>query len=98
MTLAALVPALVDGGGARLLDDAAYAAGVWRGMVRWRTLRPLLPELVSWPGRRPFTAASRGRRCGGYVRPVTLRLRVDSLRWNAQVDDVAAAFVHSSRS
>ncbi len=69
VTLAALVPALVDGGGARLLDDAAYAAGVWRGMVRWRTLRPLLPELVSWPGRRPFTAASADAGAAGTFAP-----------------------------
>src|SRR3954466_11585833 len=33
------------------------------------------------------------RRPAGYLRPVTLRLRVDSLRWNAHVDDVAAFFV-----
>ena len=67
--LAAVVPALVDGGGPRLLDDAAYAAGVWRGMVRWRTLRPLLPELVSWPGRRPFTAASADAGAAGTFAP-----------------------------
>src|SRR4029079_2703080 len=34
-----------------------------------------------------------GRRCRRYVCPVELRVRVDSLRWNALVDDVAAAFV-----
>ena len=29
----------------RFLDDAAYCAGVWRGCLRERTLRPLLPAL-----------------------------------------------------
>lgn len=28
---------------ARLLDDAAYSTGVWRGCLRHRTIRPLLP-------------------------------------------------------
>ncbi|HEU4704062.1 MAG TPA: hypothetical protein VFS37_16385, partial [Conexibacter sp.] len=27
-------------------DDAAYAAGLWRGCLRERTLAPLLPRLV----------------------------------------------------
>jgi mycofactocin system glycosyltransferase len=35
----------------RLLDDAAYGAGVWQGCLRERTLRPLLPALVR-PARR----------------------------------------------
>jgi hypothetical protein len=30
---------------ARLLDDAAYSIGVWRGCAARRTLRPLLPVL-----------------------------------------------------
>jgi mycofactocin system glycosyltransferase len=29
----------------RLLDELAYGAGVWRGCVRERTIRPLLPRL-----------------------------------------------------
>ena len=32
---------------ARLLDDAAYSLGVWRGCLRRRTIRPLLPVLGS---------------------------------------------------
>jgi mycofactocin system glycosyltransferase len=30
---------------ARLLDDAAYSLGVWRGCLKGRTIRPLLPAL-----------------------------------------------------
>lgn len=30
---------------ARLLDDVAYSVGVWRGCLRERTVRPLLPHL-----------------------------------------------------
>ena len=37
----------------RLLDDLAYGAGVWAGCVRARTIVPLVPDLTSWPGRRP---------------------------------------------
>jgi hypothetical protein len=33
-----------------LADDAAYGAGVWLGCVRTRSVRALLPRLVS--GRR----------------------------------------------
>jgi mycofactocin glycosyltransferase len=36
-----------------LADDAAYCAGVWWGCWRHRTLAPLVPDLRSWPGRRP---------------------------------------------
>jgi mycofactocin system glycosyltransferase len=32
---------------ARAADDLAYAAGVWQGCVRHRTLRPLIPTLIS---------------------------------------------------
>jgi len=31
---------------ARLLDDVAYSLGVWRGCLRYRTARPLLPKLT----------------------------------------------------
>jgi mycofactocin system glycosyltransferase len=31
---------------ARLLDDVAYSLGVWRGCLRHRTARPLLPKLT----------------------------------------------------
>ena len=34
-----------------LLDDAAYSLGVWKGILRERTLDPLIPEISSWPGR-----------------------------------------------
>jgi mycofactocin system glycosyltransferase len=33
----------------RLLDDAAYGVGVWRGAVEERTIEPLLPDFASWP-------------------------------------------------
>ncbi|MGZ4729792.1 MAG: mycofactocin biosynthesis glycosyltransferase MftF [Acidimicrobiales bacterium] len=62
---ATIVPPLVDWLGGdrdidlatyvalRLLDDLAYGAGVWTGCARERTLLPLVPDLTSWPGRRP---------------------------------------------
>jgi mycofactocin glycosyltransferase len=34
---------------ARLLDDAAYSLGVWKGCARRRTIRPLLPAIGSGP-------------------------------------------------
>ncbi len=37
----------------RLLDDLAYGAGVWAGCLRGHTIVPLVPDLTSWPGRRP---------------------------------------------
>jgi hypothetical protein len=37
----------------RLADDLAYSIGVWRGIVAERTLAPLVPDISSWPGRRP---------------------------------------------
>jgi mycofactocin system glycosyltransferase len=33
-------------------DDAAYCAGVWRGMLSERTIDPIVPDIVSWPGGR----------------------------------------------
>jgi len=36
----------------RVIDDVAYSIGVWRGVLRERTVAPLVPELTSWPGRR----------------------------------------------
>ncbi|HEY7432675.1 MAG TPA: mycofactocin biosynthesis glycosyltransferase MftF, partial [Streptosporangiaceae bacterium] len=33
---------------ARLLDDAAYSIGVWRGCLAQRTARPLIPALWWW--------------------------------------------------
>jgi hypothetical protein len=61
---AALVPALLDWADGdrdldpvrytalRLLDDAAYGAGVWVGCLRERDATALAPDLASWPGRR----------------------------------------------
>lgn len=65
VVLAAVVAPLVDWAngdraldpvravGLRVLDDAAYGAGVWAGCWRHRTIGPLVPTLRSWPGRRP---------------------------------------------
>jgi hypothetical protein len=36
--------------GLRVLDDAAYGVGLWRGAIDRRTADPLLPDLTSWPG------------------------------------------------
>lgn len=38
--------------GIRLLDDASYCVGVWRGCLDEKTIGPLVPDLTSWPGRR----------------------------------------------
>ena len=45
------LPALLDGGVPRLVDDLAYGAGVWKGVVAERDPAPLIPEFKSWPGR-----------------------------------------------
>jgi mycofactocin glycosyltransferase len=37
----------------RLLDDVSYGAGVWAGAVRCHRAGALLPDLTTWPGRRP---------------------------------------------
>lgn len=55
-TVAAALPALVDGGPWRVFDDAAYCVGLWRGALTNRTVTPLLPVLSSWPGRRTPSA------------------------------------------
>ena len=47
----AALPALLDGGVARLVDDLAYGAGVWKGVVAERNPAPLLPHFTAWPGR-----------------------------------------------
>jgi mycofactocin glycosyltransferase len=36
----------------RLLDDAAYCAGLWWGCITDRNVNPLLPKMNNWPGRR----------------------------------------------
>ncbi len=33
--------------------DAAYGWGVWTGMIRHRTIAPIVPRLAAWPKRRP---------------------------------------------
>jgi mycofactocin system glycosyltransferase len=33
----------------RILDDAAYGTGVWRGVVERRNLGPVTPDVSSWP-------------------------------------------------
>lgn len=37
----------------RLAEDAAYCAGVWQGCVTEGSFGALLPDLTSWPGKRP---------------------------------------------
>jgi mycofactocin system glycosyltransferase len=42
----------------QLADDMAYGVGVWKGVWQERTIAPLIPRFVSWPGRRrPTTTA-----------------------------------------
>jgi mycofactocin glycosyltransferase len=48
---AAAVPALLDGGLPRLIDDLAYGTGVWKGVIAEREAGPLTPDFTSWPGR-----------------------------------------------
>jgi mycofactocin glycosyltransferase len=38
--------------GIRLLDDTSYCAGLWWGCITNRNLKPLLPKMNNWPGRR----------------------------------------------
>jgi mycofactocin system glycosyltransferase len=48
--------------------DVAYGWGVWSGMVRHRTVAPIVPRLVRWPGRsRGTTHPARRRRRSGRV-------------------------------
>lgn len=35
----------------QLVDDLAYSIGVWKGIATERTVAPLLPHFISWPGR-----------------------------------------------
>ena len=46
----------------RLVDDAAYGAGVWAGCWRERSLAALRPDLTNWPGRKPAVEAAVIRR------------------------------------
>lgn len=52
LAAAAIVPAMIQGGPARLLDDFSYGVGVWKGVITRRQLAPLLPALSAWPERR----------------------------------------------
>lgn len=36
---------------ATTLRDLAYGVGVWRGMIRHRTIAPIVPSISAWPGR-----------------------------------------------
>lgn len=36
----------------RTLDHMAYGFGVWEGMLRERSITPLLPDFSEWPGRK----------------------------------------------
>lgn len=47
-----LVSTIGDGGPGRVIDDAAYGFGLWRGAINARTLAPLVPAIAGWPGRR----------------------------------------------
>lgn len=62
LLLAALAPSVADSATARsvqplldapalLVDEMAYGAGVWQGVVQQREPGPLLPEFTSWPPR-----------------------------------------------
>ncbi len=53
-----LAAALASRHPVRLADDVAYSIGVWRGMIAERTMAPLVPEISSWPGRRPAAGPS----------------------------------------
>jgi hypothetical protein len=62
---AAIAPAMMKGGPARLLDDFSYGIGVWKGVLSKRQLAPLLPSLAAWPpreGRRRRSWRGRWRR------------------------------------
>jgi mycofactocin system glycosyltransferase len=59
VALISLVPALLDGGPARVLDDASYGVGVWRGIIGTRNLKPIVPALTAWPIRHRRTAAQK---------------------------------------
>jgi mycofactocin system glycosyltransferase len=60
ITAAAVVPAMFEGGPARLFDDVSYGVGVWKGVLGRRRLAPVLPAVVSWP--RPDDVAPSVRR------------------------------------
>ncbi|HWC69295.1 MAG TPA: mycofactocin biosynthesis glycosyltransferase MftF [Acidimicrobiales bacterium] len=64
----------------RLLDDAAYGAGVWRGARAARQWAPLLPAVTGWPtlgswatGGSSRSPSRSGRPSGGSRSPSTAR-------------------------
>lgn len=55
-----LVASLLAGGHPlRVIDDLAYGVGVWRGVLRERTVAPLVPGISGWPERRDVRRADR---------------------------------------
>jgi hypothetical protein len=74
VTVAAALPALVEWSrrrpaldplrytGLRVLDDLAYASGLWLGCLRSRTLDPLLPRLAASGGAGRWRGARRRAR------------------------------------
>jgi len=48
----------------RIVDDAAYGTGVWRGAMAARTAEPIRPDLTSWPRRSRYERLSRLRPSG----------------------------------
>jgi hypothetical protein len=36
----------------RVIDDLAYGAGVWEGVIRHRDATALVPDFPEWPGGR----------------------------------------------
>ena len=81
----AAVPALLSGGIPKLVDDLAYGAGLWKGVVAEREPGPLRPRFTSWPGPLRRGAEPRpGRPVPS--RGVTLRLTVDADAWRAHVE------------
>ncbi len=51
----------------RLLDDAAYGAGLWRGAYAGRSAAALLPDLTSWPQRSRYARRRASMRADGGV-------------------------------
>jgi mycofactocin system glycosyltransferase len=62
LAVLAALPALVDGGPARLLDDAAHGWGVWKGVLAHGDAGPLLPDVQPWPRREDVVGRSRRKR------------------------------------
>ncbi len=89
---AAIVPAIIRGGPARLLDDASYGVGVWKGVLGRRRLTPLLPSphRVAPAGRHRSVDPSQYPPSQGVG--LTLRLTVDRVAWRAHVEHLAGSY------